>query len=85
MEKERSTDCILQRLIELYVTYRQKYILCLPNGRIITPKKKGEGYCKLSDSVLRNHLEHRYAVGIFAGKLGVNLSVLMWMTEIMKR
>ncbi|MBP3647582.1 MAG: hypothetical protein J6K55_14285 [Clostridia bacterium] len=70
MEKERSTDCILQRLIELYVTYRQKYILCLPNGRIITPKKKGEGYCKLSDSVLRNHLEHRYAVGIFAGEVG---------------
>lgn len=61
---------ILRRLSELYVTYRQRYILCLPQGKIITPKTKDGNYCRLTDGVIRKHLEHAYAVGIFAGEWG---------------
>lgn len=35
---------------------------------MIIPKRKGEIYCPLTDGVLRNHLERRYAVAIFAGE-----------------
>lgn len=35
---------------------------------MIIPKRKGEDYCPLTDGVLRNHLEHKYAVAVFAGE-----------------
>lgn len=52
------------------MSYRGRYILCLPTGNIITPKRKDGKYCWLSDNVLRNHLEQQYAVGVFADNYG---------------
>ena len=35
---------------------------------MVIPKRKGEFYSPLTDGVLRNHLEHKYAVAVFAGE-----------------
>jgi len=61
---------VLEKMIELYVSYRGRYILCLPTGNIITPKRKDGKYSWLSNAVLRNHLEQQYAVGVFADNYG---------------
>lgn len=46
MEHNEQQERILKKLAELYVTYRQKYILCLPEGKIFTPKNKDGSYSK---------------------------------------
>ena len=46
---------ILEQLCKLYVTYRQRYVLTLPGGKIFTPKKSNGEYCKLTNNVLLNH------------------------------
>lgn len=60
-------DMLVERINELYVSYRKKYVLCLPGGRLITPKRNGELYSVLTSNVLKNHLMQKYAVAIFAG------------------
>lgn len=64
------TERLLEKMKELYISYRQRYVLCLPNGRIITPKHRDGTWCSLSDNVIRNHLEHKYAIAVFAGREG---------------
>ncbi len=54
----------LDQLARLYVSYRQRYVLCLPEGKTITPRKKDKTYCKLTNNVLRNHLLRKYAVAV---------------------
>lgn len=61
---------MLNQLINLYIDNRQKYVLCLPSGRIIMPKYKNGNNSWLSDGVLRQHLLHAYAVGVFASGRG---------------
>lgn len=58
---------LVERISELYVSYRKRYVLCLPGGRLVTPKRKGELYSVLTNNVLKNHLLQKYAVAIFAG------------------
>ncbi len=57
-------------MINLYIDNRQKYVLCLPSGKIIMPKYKNGNNSWLSDGVLRQHLLHAYAVGVFASAKG---------------
>lgn len=70
MKATEPNDQVLEKMLELYVGYRGRYILCLPDGHIITPKKRDGTYGWLSDNVMRNHLDQKYAVGIFADKYG---------------
>ena len=70
MKRTENDNPILRRLIELYVTSRERYILCLRSGHIITAKRKDGRYCRLSDNVLKKHLEQAYAVGVFADSYG---------------
>lgn len=58
----------MEKFNELYITYRRKYVLCLPGGQLIIPKHKDGKYSLLTDNVIRNHLRHKYAVAIFAGE-----------------
>ena len=37
-------------------------------GKMLTPKSKADGYSKLTDGVIRNHLLQKYAVAILAGE-----------------
>lgn len=60
-------DALVNKISELYISYRKRYVLCLPGGRILTPKRKGEQYSVLTSNVVKNHLCHKYAVAIFAG------------------
>lgn len=60
-------DMLVERINTLYVSYRKKYVLCLPGGRLVTPKRKGELYSVLTSNVLKNHLMQKYAIAIFAG------------------
>lgn len=49
------------RLSDLYVMYRQKYVLALPGGTMVTRDSK------LTDKVMYGHVSCKYAVGVFAG------------------
>lgn len=42
----KAEEQLRQKLADLYVSYRQRYIICLPGGRIIMPKKKDGRFCK---------------------------------------
>ncbi len=70
METSGCDERVLKKMIDLYVSCREKYILCLPNGHIIMPKKKDGKYCWLSDNIMRNHLAQKYAIGVFADGYG---------------
>lgn len=70
MDPNEQQKQILQRLVEIYVTYRQRYILCLSQGMILVPKKKNGDYSRLTNAVLYQHLGHNYAVGVYAGNWG---------------
>ena len=64
---------------------------------MVIPKRKEGLYSPLTDGVLRSHIEHRYAVAVFAGFHRVELfrhppppfpavsSASMWMTAGKKR
>lgn len=49
------TDAILEKLINLYISYRKRYVLEIPGGGIFTPKRKTGDFCPLTNGVLRNH------------------------------
>lgn len=66
-EQWRREPAVLDKLIDLYVANRGKYVLCLPTGRIITPKYRNGSNSWLSNRVLKQHLLCKYAVGVFAG------------------
>ena len=57
---------VADRFVELYVSYRQRYVMMI-NGAIFIPKKKDSGPIKLSNSTICKHLHKKFAIGIFAG------------------
>lgn len=66
LEKD-TLDALTRKISELYVSYRQRYVLSKPDGSIFVPKRKEGVPCVLTDRVLFNHLRQKYAVAIFAG------------------
>lgn len=57
---------VADRLVELYISYRQKYVMMI-NGSLFIPKKKDSGTCRLTNSIVCKHLRKRFAIGVFAG------------------
>lgn len=57
---------VADRFVELYVSYRQRYVLMV-NGSIFIPKKKDSSPTPLSNSIVCKHLNKRFAIGVFAG------------------
>lgn len=57
---------IADRFVDLYVTYRQRYVMMI-NGSIFIPKKKDGGPIPLSNSIICKHLHKRFSIGVFAG------------------
>lgn len=57
---------IADRLVDLYVSYRQKYVMMV-NGAIFIPKKRDSGTCKLTNSIVCKHLRKKFSIGVFAG------------------
>ena len=62
-------QAILDQIKKLYLSCRNRYVLCNRRGRFFVPKRNGE-YCLLTDNILRNHLHRQYAVGIYASDQG---------------
>ena len=57
---------IADRFIELYVSYRQRYVMMI-NGSIFVPKGKDSQPLPLTNSVVCKHLHKKFAIGVFAG------------------
>lgn len=57
---------VADRFVELYVSYRQRYVMMI-NGALFIPKTKNSGPLKLSNSTICKHLHKKFAIGIFAG------------------
>lgn len=55
-------------MTNLYVSYRGRYVMAI-NGNYYTPHK-GDDYKKLDNSAIINHLNQKYAIGIFSAKHG---------------
>lgn len=55
------------RLCDLYISYRQRYVLMEPDGSIYIPKNVN-GDRPLSNKVVCGHLNQKYAVSVYAGK-----------------
>lgn len=58
---------IADRFCELYISYRQRYVMAI-NGTIFIPKTKDRGPVPLSNSTICKHLNRKMAIGIFAGE-----------------
>lgn len=58
---------IADRFCELYISYRQRYVMAV-NGTIFIPKTKDRGPVPLSNSTVCKHLNQKMAIGIFAGE-----------------
>ena len=57
---------IADKFVDLYVTYRQRYVMMI-NGAIFVPKRKESGPIPLSNSTICKHLNKKFAIGVFAG------------------
>ncbi len=57
---------IADKLVDLYITYRQRYVMMI-NGAIFIPKRKESGPIALSNSTICKHLNKKCAIGVFAG------------------
>ena len=55
------------RLCDLYISYRQRYVVMEPDGSIYIPKNIN-GDRPLTNSVVCGHLNQKYAVSVYAGK-----------------
>lgn len=58
---------VADKLVELYVTYRKRYVMMV-NGSIFVPKRKETGPVPLSNSIVCKHLNKRFSIGVFAGE-----------------
>ena len=58
---------IADRLADLYVSYRQRFVMMI-NGSIFIPKKKDSSPIPLSNSTICKHLNKMLAIGVFAGE-----------------
>lgn len=54
-------DELIERLSDLYIMYRGKYVLAKPGGVMVTVQNK------LNNNVMFGHVSCSYAVGVFAG------------------
>ena len=54
-------------LANLYISYRQSYVMMTPDGATFVPKQKDGVHRRLTNAVLFNHLDHKYAICIYAG------------------
>ncbi len=67
-EKEKDLlNALTKKMGELYVSFRKRYVMSIPNGSMFVPKDRNAVACVLTDHVLFNHLRQRYAVAVFAG------------------
>ena len=57
---------VADRFVELYVSYRRRYVMMI-NGSIFIPKKKDSGNIPLTNSIVCKHLHKRFSIGVFAG------------------
>lgn len=55
----------VNRINELYISFRGRYVMSA-DGQTFVPKW-GNGYAKLTDAVVWEHLNYRRAVGVYAG------------------
>lgn len=55
------------RLCDLYISYRQRYVLMEPDGTIYIPKNLN-GDRPLTNKVVCGHLNQKYAISVYAGK-----------------
>ena len=60
---------LVEHLKRLYVSCRTHYVVSRPGQRFYVPKRNG-AFCPLTDMALLKHLQHEYAVGIYAGDNG---------------
>lgn len=49
------TERTLEKLCNLYITFRQRYVMAKEGGSFFIPKKKSGEFCRLTNNVLRNH------------------------------
>lgn len=61
------TNVIANALANLYVTYRQRFNMMMPDGAIFMPKHAGKPL-PLKNAHLVSHVRRKYAVAIYAGK-----------------
>ena len=67
-EKEKDLlNTLTKKMGELYVSFRKRYVMSVPNGSMFVPKDRNGVACVLTDHVLFSHLRQRYAVAVFAG------------------
>lgn len=58
---------VADRLVDLYVTYRKRYVMMV-NGAIFVPKRKESGPIALTNSIICKHLHKHFSIGVFAGE-----------------
>ena len=63
---------IARQLEELYITYRGRYVMMTPNGKVFIPRYKDPKTGELKDHKITNkvvcgHLNGRYAICVYAG------------------
>ena len=57
---------LVSRLGDLYVSFRQRYVVMRPDGQAYVPSRGGK-FLPLGNRALSDHLNHRYAVCVYAG------------------
>ena len=53
--KMLDTERTLEKLCNLYITFRQRYVMAKEGGSFFIPKKKSGEFCRLTNNILRNH------------------------------
>lgn len=59
---------IVNKVTSLYVTYRGRYVMAV-DGKIFIPHQDGF-YKKLDNRAIINHVNQRYAIGVFSAEYG---------------
>lgn len=67
MSEQDMREQLVEKINQLYISFRKRYVLSIPGGSMFTPKKNGDLHSVLTNGVIRNHLDHKYAVAIYAG------------------
>lgn len=64
-----ANEILVEHLKRLYVSCRTHYVVCRPGQKYYVPKRQGTFFW-LTDKVLLKHIQHEYAVGVYAGNDG---------------
>lgn len=59
---------LVDRFTDLYISYRQRYILSLPGATMFVPKKDDKPI-PLDNKRICGHIGQHYAIGVYAGKV----------------